>query len=146
MKVKNKLDIKDPCEITLIKDAVHNPTEPRHYMTLTELKGEFSARFKSLSFIHSNKVLKMSEVAHKIIDPVYYFPKESINLDYFEASSLETKCPLKGKAKYYHLKCNGERLENAAWIYHDIITPALKIKDWISFDTRFIRISINSEV
>ncbi|MBD3409899.1 MAG: DUF427 domain-containing protein [Ignavibacteriales bacterium] len=68
-----------------------------------------------------------------VVENNHYFPPETVNRDLFIDSDLETYCPWKGKANYYHLKTNGEKNENAAWYYPDPSEEAAHIKDYVAF-------------
>ena len=68
-----------------------------------------------------------------VVEGNHYFPADSINEDYFEASGTTTVCPWKGTASYYTLKVDGERNSDAAWYYPDPKSEASEIKDRIAF-------------
>lgn len=62
-----------------------------------------------------------------------YFPKESINEEFFERSPNKSEDPWKGTAFYYHLNVNGTTNENAAWFYPEPKAAASEIKDRVAF-------------
>lgn len=62
-----------------------------------------------------------------------YFPRESLNEQYFEDSSHHSLCPWKGLASYMTVTAFGERNENAAWHYPHPSPLARKIKDRVAF-------------
>ena len=62
-----------------------------------------------------------------------YFPKSSINCDFFEESKHQTFCPWKGTASYFSIKVNGKINENAAWYYADPKPDAGMINDRVAF-------------
>ncbi|MDA9951782.1 DUF427 domain-containing protein [Oligoflexaceae bacterium] len=86
----------------------------------------------------AEKVWIMNEVAHIIINPVYYFHSQNVLSEVLAPSSLTTRCPLKGDASYYHIDLNGERIENAAWAYNNPIAEAEVIKGLMAFDPRAV--------
>jgi len=53
----------------------------------------------------------------------YYLPPTSVNWEYLAESDIETLCPYKGKANYYHVHVNGKRYENLVWYY---TTPTME--------------------
>ena len=63
----------------------------------------------------------------------YYFPKESINCEFFEESDHHTFCPWKGTASYYSIKTGGSTNENAAWYYPEPKADAHMVADRIAF-------------
>ena len=62
-----------------------------------------------------------------------YFPEDSINKEFFDKSGLNTICPWKGEASYYHLKVDGEVNEDAAWYYPNPKYAAERIKNYVAF-------------
>ena len=48
--------------------------------------------------------------------PVYYFPRQDVNMDRLERSCHESFCPHKGYASYYSIK---DGPEDAVWSYED---------------------------
>jgi len=67
------------------------------------------------------------------VEQNFYFPKDSINCEYFFESSLTTICPWKGEAHYYTIKVDGHANENAAWYYPHPKDAAKVIKDRVAF-------------
>lgn len=51
------------------------------------------------------------------IEGNYYFPPESVNMDFLKPSDMHTICPWKGEASYYDVVVNGETNQDAAWYY-----------------------------
>ena len=62
-----------------------------------------------------------------------YFPKEDVNLDYFETIDYQTRCPWKGLANYYDVVVDEKRNEAAAWYYPQPSKKAEMIKDYVAF-------------
>ncbi|MCB0704341.1 MAG: DUF427 domain-containing protein [Saprospiraceae bacterium] len=63
----------------------------------------------------------------------YYFPKTSLNKDYFQESNTTTICPWKGTASYYSVKVNNEINKDAAWYYPEPKSAASNIQDRVAF-------------
>jgi uncharacterized protein (DUF427 family) len=68
-----------------------------------------------------------------VVEGNHYFPLESINADFLEASTHTSICPWKGTANYYTVKVNDERNANAAWYYADPKAAAAEIKGRVAF-------------
>lgn len=68
-----------------------------------------------------------------IVEGNHYFPKESINKDYFQGSNHHTTCPWKGLASYYNVVVNGQTNPNAAWYYPQPKDAAKNITNRVAF-------------
>ena len=68
-----------------------------------------------------------------VVEGNHYFPRDSINREFFAASSAQTRCPSKGVASYYDVVVDGEVNPGAAWYYPDPKPAAAEIKDRIAF-------------
>ncbi|KAF2821978.1 DUF427-domain-containing protein [Ophiobolus disseminans] len=53
----------------------------------------------------------------------YYLPPTSVKWDLLMPSDLETLCPYKGKANYYHVNVDGKLHKNLVWYYR---TPTME--------------------
>lgn len=69
----------------------------------------------------------------EVVEGNHYFPPESINKDYFEASDHTTQCPWKGTASYFDVVVDDERNAQAAWYYPNPKDAASQIKDHVAF-------------
>lgn len=68
-----------------------------------------------------------------VVEGNHYFPKDSINPEYFKSSELHTVCPWKGTASYYNIEVNGQTNADAAWYYPETSVAAKKIEGYIAF-------------
>ena len=62
-----------------------------------------------------------------------YFPKESVNMQYFKESDTHTVCPWKGTASYYTITINGDENADAAWYYPQAKHAAKDIENYVAF-------------
>jgi uncharacterized protein (DUF427 family) len=65
--------------------------------------------------------------------PVFYIPRDDVDLTQLERSNHATYCPFKGDAAYYSIPSAGERGTDAVWTYeapYDAVSP---IKDRLAF-------------
>ena len=63
----------------------------------------------------------------------HYFPADSLNLEHFEKSELETSCFWKGSASYYHVKSGDDLNRDSAWYYREPKQAAARIKGHVAF-------------
>jgi len=82
--------------------------------------------------VWNNEVLAESNDT-VVVENNHYFPRDTLNMEYFIASETTTHCPWKGEASYYSLEVNGETNEDAAWFYSDPKSAAAEIKDLVAF-------------
>ena len=82
--------------------------------------------------IWQNTVIAESEDT-VVVEGNHYFPRDSINNEYFADSDHETFCPWKGTASYYTLEVNGQRNPDASWYYPEPKPKASMIVDRIAF-------------
>lgn len=68
-----------------------------------------------------------------IVEGNHYFPKSSINEDYFVTNQNTSVCPWKGTASYYDIVVDGKVNQGAAWYYPTPKSAASNIKDHVAF-------------
>ncbi|MCA9187782.1 MAG: DUF427 domain-containing protein [Pirellulaceae bacterium] len=68
-----------------------------------------------------------------VVDGNHYFPKESLQMEYFQPSDTTSVCGWKGTASYYHIDVEGERNADAAWYYSTPKPAAAEIADRVAF-------------
>ena len=62
-----------------------------------------------------------------------YFPRESLDLRYFEPSERRSVCPWKGTAHYFTVTVGERRTVDAAWYYPDPKAAAEAIRGRVAF-------------
>ena len=67
------------------------------------------------------------------IEGNHYFPADSINEEYFEATATNTVCGWKGTANYYTLNVDGKKNVDAAWYYPTPLDAAKNIENYVAF-------------
>ncbi len=68
-----------------------------------------------------------------VVEGNHYFPRESIDEQYFTDSATHTTCPWKGVASYLTVSVDGQPNPDAAWYYPAPKDAAAEIKDHIAF-------------
>ena len=68
-----------------------------------------------------------------VVEGNHYFPKESINCDYFVESAKHTVCSWKGTASYFDIVVDGATNADAAWYYPEPKDAAKEITGHIAF-------------
>jgi uncharacterized protein (DUF427 family) len=68
-----------------------------------------------------------------VVENNHYFPAESVNNEYFNASDTKTICPWKGTASYYNVIVDGKENSDAAWYYPEPKSAAEEISNKVAF-------------
>lgn len=127
-------------KVTLVKKAIHNPDDPRHFMRIKEPQTKVTARLGEVELAHTSRVLKVQEAGFDLYDPVYYFPKSDVLVDALERTDKTSHCPLKGDTEYYTINVNDESLKDAAWHYHKPYERSEILRDHIAFDQAQVQV------
>lgn len=130
----------EPSDVTLISDAIHNPGEPRHFMTVTPAGGRLTATVDGHVVADSTDALVCKEVGRRIYDPVVYFPRDDVADGALVPTDRSTHCPLKGDTEYFDVVVDGRRHPEAAWSYVELVTdnPLLGL---VAFDAAQLSIA-----
>lgn len=131
----------NPEDVTLVRDAIHNPAEPRHFMRVVRTDRERQATVAGTTIARSADALIVKEVGFDLYDHVVYFPRESVSLEVLAAIDKSTHCPLKGNTEYFDLVVGDTHLAEAAWSYIDTIDAASELRELIAFDTAKVSVS-----
>ena len=104
-------------DTTLIRNAICNPEDPRHFMEIDTTPRSASAYINGTLIAQSDAPRIAREVGLKIYDPVVYFPLKSIVHCHLTQTTETTHCPLKGTASYFDIALSGFLFQRSAWIY-----------------------------
>ncbi|HEY9218679.1 MAG TPA: DUF427 domain-containing protein [Phenylobacterium sp.] len=97
----------------------------------TERPGRrWRAQFAGHVIADSPDACILYETGHQ---PVVYFPRSDVSMEYMSRTDRMTHCPYKGEASHYTLLMDGHFAENAVWSYEDPIDGMEAIKGCIAF-------------
>jgi uncharacterized protein (DUF427 family) len=65
--------------------------------------------------------------------PVFYIPRNDVDMTLLERTSHSTYCPYKGDAAYFSIPSGGERAVNAIWTYESPYPAVEPIRDHLAF-------------
>ena len=121
--------------VTLSRDTIHNPNEPRHYMRIKPVGRRVRVLRDGKVLADSTDALRVLEAGRDIYDPVIYVPRDDVCAELASAEKDKTFCPIKGHASYFDLLLDDGRIDVAeiAWSYEDTVTEASQLKDRIAF-------------
>ncbi len=127
-------------DVTLVRNAIHNPADPRHFMRVTPFERLAVARIGKTELARSGTASQVREVGYDIYDPVIYFPRADVDMTRLRQNERTTHCPLKGDTAYFDAVVGDQVIENAAWSYVDVIDAAAVLRDLVAFDTRLVSV------
>lgn len=128
-------------DVTLVRNAIHNPAEPRHFMRVVPCARLAVATLEGHELARSRRALVVKEVGHDIYDPVIYFPRADVAMTSLRQGVRTTHCPLKGNTAYFDAAIDGATIAEVAWSYVDVIEVAAVLRDLIAFDRRRVGIA-----
>lgn len=130
-----------PEDITLVRNAIHNPSEPRHFMRVVPAGGRRSATVDGTAVAQSDEAVVVKEVGRDLYDHVTYFPRADVEMGALVRIDKTTHCPLKGDTEYFDLVIGDQRIAEAAWSYVETIEVAAELRDLVAFDTSKVDVS-----
>ena len=105
-------------------------SRPDHKIHVSLSIKKIAAVFQGKTIADSDRVIVLQETNH---EPVYYFPRDGVQMGYLERTDHQSYCPFKGEASYWTINVGGRRLENAVWSYEDPLLEVSGIKDYLAF-------------
>lgn len=128
-------------DITLVRGAIHNPSEPRHFMRVVPLTDSVvTIRVGATEVGRSRRALEVREVARDIYEPVLYLPRADLDMGLLRPNPRTTHCPLKGDTAYFDIVTDDTSVPEAAWSYVEVIEAAAILRDLVAFDRRKVEI------
>ena len=120
--------------ITMVRDAIHNPREPRHFMRLKPVASRVRVLRAGRLLAETKNALRVLEVGKDIYDPVLYLPPADI-LCQLNETQTTSHCPLKGDAAYFSLMDENGAVEerDIAWSYPAPLAFARNLAGLIAF-------------
>lgn len=107
---------------------------PDHIVKCDTCRDEVVVEVDGVEVARSTSAILVDESNHK---PVYYIPPQDVVRDYLVDSSHVTRCPFKGKARYWNLKIAEHEVDNAVWSYETPYDEVLELAGMMAFyDTK----------
>ncbi len=116
-----------------------NP-ETRRRILLSPFVGTVSARLDGALIAHSTRAVVLEEDGYA---PVYYLPRQDVELSLLSRSDTVTTCPFKGVASYYSVNAaEGHRVRDIGWSYENPYPSVFRIATRIAFDPRRVELEV----
>lgn len=82
--------------------------------------------------IWNNTVIAESDKV-EVVEANYYFPPESVKMEYLKKSGNQYTCQWKGVCDYYDVIVEGKANKDAAWVYPHPTEAAKNITGYVAF-------------
>jgi uncharacterized protein (DUF427 family) len=104
---------------------------PGHPITISQAENRVRVTVAGRIVAESARALRLEEKGYP---PVFYLPRNDVDLSLFARTTHYTYCPYKGDCTYYSIPTGGSRSENAVWTYERPHEAVASIKEYLSFD------------
>jgi uncharacterized protein (DUF427 family) len=101
-----------------------------HPITLERAPTTVRVLFEGHEIADSDDVLVLKEASYP---PVYYFPREDVQMPFLRRTDKLTHCPYKGDANYFTIYRDAKVIENAVWSYEDPFAAVGQIGNRVAF-------------
>lgn len=113
---------------------------PDHQVKISRFDGTVLISADETEIAQSDDVLIVEETNHA---PVYYIPIEDVVEEFLRDSNHVTRCPFKGKARYWNIKVGNHEIDNALWGYEMPYDEALELAGMVAFYASKVKIEAN---
>lgn len=102
------------------------------HITIRPLSGTWSVRAGGAVLGESTRALELTEGSY---EPVIYFPREDIAMEFLDDSDKKTTCPHKGEASYFSVVTKSTTLKDSVWSYETPKEGVAAIAGYLAFYT-----------
>ncbi|GGP20173.1 DUF427 domain-containing protein [Silvimonas iriomotensis] len=113
---------------------------PDHPITLTREGQHVLIKALGHTLVDTRNAITLREASYP---PVYYIPREDVDMGLLARSSHETWCPYKGECHYYNIAADAERGLNAVWTYETPHDAVADIKGYLAFYPDRVNIQVS---
>ena len=115
---------------------------PDHEVHVVPFRGTIAVHADATKIAESSSAVLVTESNHA---PVYYFPIEDVNPDYLRDSSHITRCPFKGKARFWNVRVGNHEIDNTLWSYELPYDEVLELAGLVAFFANKVTIDVKPE-
>ena len=103
---------------------------PRHRVDIQSSTAKVEVEFAGCVIASTHNPLRVDESRHEV---VFYLPRSDVRMDLLTATRHTSYCPFKGTARYWTIKVEERRAENAVWAYDEPYDEALPLRGYVAF-------------
>lgn len=112
---------------------------PDHEVKARLFRGRVKVSAEGTDIADTRFAVVVEETNHA---PTYYIPLDDISEEYLVPSSHVTRCPFKGKARYWNLKLGEHEIDNAVWAYETPYDEVLELAGLAAFFANKVTIEV----
>lgn len=112
---------------------------PDHEIKVEKFDGEVIVSADGTEVARSKEALIVNETNHA---PVHYLPVEHVDEKFLRDSNHVTRCPFKGKARYWNIMVGNHEIDNALWGYEMPYDEVLELAGLVAFYPSKVRIDV----
>ena len=101
-----------------------------HPITLSRAPTTVRVLFEGHEIADSDDVVVLKEANYP---PVYYFPRQDVQMLFLRRTDKKTHCPYKGDASYFTLYRDAQVIEDAVWSYETPFAAVDQIREHVAF-------------
>ncbi len=103
---------------------------PDHPITISPNDKRVRVMFAGKTIADTRRALTLRETTYP---PMYYIPRDDIDMTALKLSDHHSHCPYKGDASYFSIQTYGRSAENAAWSYQQPYPAVEEIAAYLCF-------------
>jgi uncharacterized protein (DUF427 family) len=103
---------------------------PDHPITVEPSNARVVVTVAGKVIADTGKALVLREASYP---PVYYIPRNDVEMTLLERTDHATYCPYKGDCAYYSIPSGGEKTVNAVWTYESPYAAVKEIAQHLAF-------------
>ena len=103
---------------------------PDHPISIEHTEGRVIVKVSGVTIADSTNALTLREAKYP---PVFYLPRDDVDMAQLVSSEHATYCPYKGDCSYLSIAVGGERSANAVWTYVAPFESVFQIKGHLAF-------------
>ncbi|MEF2553911.1 DUF427 domain-containing protein [Aurantimonas sp. A2-1-M11] len=87
----------------------------------------------------TDKALVLHETGY---EPVYYVPRDRVEMGFLRDSERHTTCQFKGEARYWSITAEAQAEDDAVWAYETPHAGVREIAGHVAFDPKKVTIAV----
>jgi len=116
---------------------------PDHPITIAPAAARIVVTAAGRILADTHDALVLHEAAYP---PVYYIPRQDVDMALLARTSHASYCPYKGEAAYYSIPAGGERMADAVWTYEQPYDAVAPIAGHLAFYTDRVDLRVDARV